>query len=197
MAIPSDSILASVKKLLNIDAEDTSFDIDVITHINGTFMTLQQLGIGPKEGFFIDDYNTTWADFPVSKTMIHTVKIYIYSKVRMLFDTPGSSVVADAHNSRLSELEFRLNVQAEYEQQEQENSQSDEEDNGNSSEDGSSENQGESQGNGDNGSNEGQGESGNHDANTDDSVVYEIQGENMIFHSGSPFGDYTENQNGN
>lgn len=195
MAIPSDSILASVKKLLNIDAEDTSFDIDIITHINGTFMTLQQLGIGPKEGFFIDDYDTTWADFPVSKTMIHTVKIYIYSKVRMLFDTPGSSVVADAHNARLSELEFRLNVQAEYEQQEKENSNSEEEGNNNSSENGGSENQGGSQGNGGNGE---QGGSGNHGTNIDDdSVVYEIQGENLIFHSGSPFGDYTENQNGN
>lgn len=46
-----DSILQSIKKLLGISKEDTSFDTDIIIDINSEFMTLNQLGIGPKDGF--------------------------------------------------------------------------------------------------------------------------------------------------
>lgn len=107
------SILIDIKKLLNIDPDDQAFDPDIIMLINNEFMTLQQLGIGPKAGFSIIDLTTNWADFSNDPTLIDTVKIFIYLKVRMIFDPPASSVVADAINSRIHELEWRLNVQAE------------------------------------------------------------------------------------
>ena len=50
-----DSILTSVKKMLGIAEEYTHFDADLIMHINSVFMILAQLGVGPSEGFFIED----------------------------------------------------------------------------------------------------------------------------------------------
>lgn len=108
-----DSILMSIKKLLNIDYKDTAFDTDIKFLINNEFMTLQQLGIGPEAGFSVEDVGTEWEEFSTDNTLVKTVKAYIYLRVRMLFDPPASSVVADAINSRINELEWRLNVQAE------------------------------------------------------------------------------------
>ena len=53
----AESILTSIKKLLGIVEEYTQFDTDIIIYINTVFMTLQQLGIGPEEGFSITDEN--------------------------------------------------------------------------------------------------------------------------------------------
>jgi hypothetical protein len=111
--INDQSILISIKKLLNIDDDDMAFDTDITILINNEFMTLQQLGIGPEEGFSINEGETTWSDFSTDTTLLETVKAFIYMKVRMIFDPPASSVVADAFNSRIHELEWRLNVQAE------------------------------------------------------------------------------------
>lgn len=114
MALVNDqSILMSIKKLLNVDEADDAFDTDIGMLINAEFMTLHQLGIGPDEGFSINEADTVWADFSDDKTLINAVKTYIYMKVRLIFDPPASSVVADAFNARIHELEFRLNAQAE------------------------------------------------------------------------------------
>lgn len=114
MALVNDqSILMSIKKLLNVDEADDAFDTDIGMLINAEFMTLHQLGIGPAEGFSINEADTVWADFSDDKTLINAVKTYIYMKVRLIFDPPASSVVADAFNARIHELEFRLNAQAE------------------------------------------------------------------------------------
>lgn len=111
--VHDESILMSIKKLLNVEEDDPAFDTDIGMLINNEFMTLQQLGIGPKEGFSIHDADVAWEDFSTDKTFIETVKAFIYLKVRMIFDPPASSVVADAYNSRIRELEWRLNIQAE------------------------------------------------------------------------------------
>lgn len=107
------SILMSIKKLLNVDEADPAFDTDIGMLINNEFMTLQQLGIGPAEGFSVHDADVSWTDFSNDRTLLETVKTFVYLKVRMIFDPPASSVVADAVNSRIRELEWRLNVQAE------------------------------------------------------------------------------------
>lgn len=118
--VNNSSILVSIKKLLNVEETDDSFDTDIGMLINNEFMTLHQLGIGPDEGFSITDADTKWADFSSDKTLIETVKTYVYMKVRMIFDPPASSVVADAFNSQIQELEWRLNVQAERNQNSEE-----------------------------------------------------------------------------
>lgn len=113
-----ESILTSVKKMLGIDESYEHFDIDIIMHINTAFMTLQQIGVGPSEGFFIEDDTTTWADYLPEFTNFQAVKTYIYLKVRLVFDPPTSSAVMESINRQISELEWRLNVAAESKQSE-------------------------------------------------------------------------------
>ena len=59
----NESILSSVKKVLNIPVDYPAFDQDIIMHINSTFSTLHQLGIGPVDGFMIEDATPTWDTF--------------------------------------------------------------------------------------------------------------------------------------
>lgn len=109
----NDSILTSIKKLLGITEEYEHFDQDIIIHINSVFMILNQLGVGPSNGFSIMDKTAVWSDFIVDKKNLEAVKSYIYLKVRLLFDPPASSAVMESMNRMISELEFRLNVSAE------------------------------------------------------------------------------------
>lgn len=112
-----DSILISVKKMLGIAAEYTHFDADIIIHINSVFMILNQLGVGPKEGFSISSDVETWDEFTNDNLTIESVKSYMYLKVGLLFDPPTSSNVLDARNRLVSELEWRLNAIADTESQ--------------------------------------------------------------------------------
>ena len=104
------SILTSIKKLLGIAEEDTSFDQDIIMHINTVFAILAQLGVGPEGGFSIEDDSSIWEDYLGNATNLELVKSYIYMKVRSMFDPPTSSILADAMNKNISELEWRINT---------------------------------------------------------------------------------------
>lgn len=107
----TDSILDSVKKMLGITPEYDVFDLDIIMHINSAFFVLQQLGIGPSDGFKIEDESDVWSDFIQDTQNIESVKSYVYLKVKMLFDPPLNSSVIEAVNRQIAELEWRLNVQ--------------------------------------------------------------------------------------
>ena len=105
-----DSILTSIKKLLGIAEECKDFDTDLILHINSVFMILTQMGIGPKEGFSIEDDSATWDDFLLDSKNLDAVKTYVHLKVKLVFDPSASSVVTEAMNKMISELEWRLYV---------------------------------------------------------------------------------------
>ena len=107
-----ESILTSIKKLLGIDEEHENFDPDIIVHINSVFMILNQLGVGPSEGFSIQDSKSVWSDFMPSGSNLEAVKSYMHLKVKLMFDPPSSSAVMDAINRTIAELEWRLNVTA-------------------------------------------------------------------------------------
>jgi hypothetical protein len=103
------SILTNVKKILGIAESDTSFDLDIVIHINSAFSTLNQLGIGPAEGFEIEDSTTTWDAFVTDKRM-SSLKSYIYLRVRLLFDPPSTSFALDSMQKQIEQIEWRLNV---------------------------------------------------------------------------------------
>lgn len=105
-----ESILTSVKKNLGLDDTDTSFDADVILFINGTFSTLNQLGIGPEDGFSITDKTPTWDAFYGTNKKMNSVRTYVYLKVKMLFDPPQTSFLNEALNQQAKEFEWRLNA---------------------------------------------------------------------------------------
>lgn len=108
--ISLDSILTSVKKMLGITEDYEHFDSDLIMHINSVFMILTQLGVGPSEGYSIENKNDTWDDFVSSDSNLEAIKSYMYLKVKLLFDPPISSAVTDSMSKMISELEWRLNV---------------------------------------------------------------------------------------
>ena len=116
-----DNILSSIKKLLGIPTEETAFDSDIIMHINSVFMILNQLGIGPSDGFTISDDYALWSDFIPDGQNLELVKSYMYMKVRLMFDPPSSSAVLSAMEKSISEFEWRLNVQAETKTEETQN----------------------------------------------------------------------------
>ncbi len=102
------SILTSTKKILGIADSYTAFDLDIITHINTTFSTLNQLGIGPIEGFAIDDNGALWTDLNLPLNQLSMVRTYVYLKTRMIFDPPSTSFVIEAMDKQISEHEWRL-----------------------------------------------------------------------------------------
>lgn len=108
-----DSILTSIKKLLGIAEDYEHFDQDLIIHINSVLSVLTQLGVGPSEGFSIEDENATWDDFIPEDKRLSSIRSYVYMKVKLLFDPPLSSSVMESMNRMISEFEWRLNVAAE------------------------------------------------------------------------------------
>lgn len=108
-----ESILTSIKKMLGISEDYDHFNADIIMHINSAFMVLTQMGVGPKEGFIIEDETSTWAEFMKGSNNIESVKSYVYLKVRLLFEhNTLSGPVIESINRMLSEYEWRLNVAA-------------------------------------------------------------------------------------
>lgn len=109
-----ESILTSIKKVLGIYEEDTSFDVDIIMHINTVFMILRQMGVGPPEGFSITGSYETWDNYIDDISLIESVKTYVALRVRLMFDPPASSAIVDVMNRTITELEWRLNDQVDY-----------------------------------------------------------------------------------
>lgn len=107
------SILDSVKKALGIESDTDVFDLDVIMHINSTFATLTQVGVGQSTGFVISDNTAEWEDFSPDMILLANVKSYIVTCVRLLFDPPATSFGLDAMQKTKQELEWRLNVSSE------------------------------------------------------------------------------------
>lgn len=105
-----ESILNSIKKLLGIAEDYDYFDSDIIMHINSVFATLTQLGVGPEDGFSIDDESEKWEDFLPEERMLHSVKSYMFMKVKLMFDPPLSSAVIECTKEQIKELEWRLQV---------------------------------------------------------------------------------------
>ena len=110
-----ESILTSIKKLLSIAEECTDFDTDVIIHINSVFDDLRQIGVGPPEGFYIEDASVNWDEYILSPVKYQRVKSYMYLKLRLIFDPPQNSAHLASIKEQIRELEWRLNFDAENE----------------------------------------------------------------------------------
>jgi hypothetical protein len=77
-------------------------------------MTLNQIGVGPSEGFSISSADETWADFIGNRKDLEAVKTYVYLRVKVVFDSNSMSAsMIDAMNREADRLEWRLNTQVE------------------------------------------------------------------------------------
>lgn len=106
------SILTSIKKLLGIPEEYDQFNADLVMHINSVLFILNQMGV--TEQFSITGDVETWTDLLGDELHDYeAIKSYVHLKVKLLFDPPQSSAVAEAVKNMISELEYRLYVVAE------------------------------------------------------------------------------------
>ena len=111
----NDSILLSVKKALGIDQQYVDFDFDIVMNINSAIHTLYQVGYEPAKDFMIIDATSTWTDLAgeIPGGVLSLIKMYIYAKVRVLFDPPTSSFVLTSLENQMKELEWRIYAEME------------------------------------------------------------------------------------
>lgn len=110
MAVNDSSILDDVKTTLGLPSDYTPFDSEVLIHINSVFSTLHQLGLGPEDGFVIEDKTSQWSSFMNTDKRLSAVKSYIYLRVRLLFDPPPQESVLRAMTAQVEQSEWRLTV---------------------------------------------------------------------------------------
>lgn len=111
-----DSILNSIKDAVGVEETETAFDAQLLMHTNSVFFTLYQLGIGPKTPFRIEDDSSTWSDFDAIED-VELVRSYVELKVRLLFDPPATATMYDAFDKQCKELEWRLTIVSDEENQ--------------------------------------------------------------------------------
>lgn len=108
----NESILTSIKKLLGIAEEYTHFDQDIVIYINTILRRLYQVGVG-QSGFYISDSSATWNDFlGEDHDKYEQAKVYVYLRVRQIFDPPQSGAANEAIKENIKELEWLLFIEA-------------------------------------------------------------------------------------
>lgn len=105
-----DSILGSVKKMLGISQEDSSFDTDVIFHINSALAVISQITTDVEEGSRIESSSETWDDILGDRDDLESIKELVFIKVKMLFDPPASSYAMTAMKDREDKLEWYIHA---------------------------------------------------------------------------------------
>lgn len=104
------SILEDTKKSLGLAADYTPFDADIVMHINSVLADLTQLGVGPEAGFEISGSAEAWASFIADEPRLNSVKSYLFLRVKMLFDPPGTGYVLTSMEKMLEKAEWRINM---------------------------------------------------------------------------------------
>lgn len=105
-----DSILMTIRKLVCGNPYADHFDTNLLVHINACFSILNQLGVGPENGFVVTDETQSWSSYIADNYRLNMVKTYVSLKVQKIFDPPLTSSVLEAMDKEISELEWRLNV---------------------------------------------------------------------------------------
>ena len=109
------SILDDVKKQIGIYITNTDFDEALIMAINSVLFNMYQMGI-VVPNYSISDSTTTWSSILVNpeNLAMDTLKTWVGLKVKMIFDPPTSSILAEAIRENLKEMEWRLYITENY-----------------------------------------------------------------------------------
>jgi hypothetical protein len=103
------SILETIKKPLNVSADDTTFDDDIVLFVNSELATLRQLGVDGLTSLMITGSSETWGDlFGEETEKLQMIKNLIYAGARIKFDPPDSVPTLNALKDIRTELSWRI-----------------------------------------------------------------------------------------
>jgi len=108
--LPVTSILKGVRGALGLGIDDTSFDHELVMHINGALGTLVQNGV--IKPLVVSSVDQVWDDLKYPETieydyMFEQVKLFVFVKTKILFDPPPPST-AKYMDDYATELLWRL-----------------------------------------------------------------------------------------
>ena len=104
-----DSILLTIKPLVNVELDDHDFDTDILVGINTALSVLSQVGVGPMGGLIVEDETATWSDL-YTDDRLSMVRTFVHIKTKLIFDPPTNSAVLKALEEQASELIWRIEV---------------------------------------------------------------------------------------
>jgi hypothetical protein len=107
------SILNDVKHALGQTPNDHAFDSDIMIEINAAIGTLTQIGVGPLVGYQITGPDNEWAEF-FTDLRLNAAKSYIILCCKLRFNPPDRGFMIEAMERQKQEMEYRLNVVADY-----------------------------------------------------------------------------------
>ncbi len=106
----ADNILESTKKILGLPEDYEIFDLAITTHLNSVFAELWQLGVGPTAPFMLVDGSETWDAFLQDDVFLNMVRSFVYLKVRLMFDPPGTSYLIESLRVQAEQMAWRMNT---------------------------------------------------------------------------------------
>lgn len=108
------SVLASIKGMLGIPDEETSFDMVICFHINSALFTLYQLGVFDRP-MSIESDAETFIDLLGERPELEgPVRMYLFCRTKIEFDTSTTSAAAiEIYKEKAKEMEWRLNSEIE------------------------------------------------------------------------------------
>lgn len=103
---------------ITLDSGVTAYDEELIGHINTVLMDLNQMGVGPKDGFILETGDEVWSQIIPDVIKYAGIKDYVKIKTRILFDPDAFTPNAmNSATERLKEIEWRLNYKADAERE--------------------------------------------------------------------------------
>lgn len=115
--VEQNTILNDIKILLNIGKDVEVFDAELILHINSVLSVFGQLW--NTNGITKIDKASKWEDY-FKERQFEAVKELLFLKVKLIFDPPQTSFGIAAYEKQIADLEYRLIVQGDIEDEKQE-----------------------------------------------------------------------------
>ena len=104
----TNSILASVRSMCNVEEDDQGFDRQLIPLINGQLMMAHEFGIG-YENFMVHDERETWQDLLGEHAdSLNAFQIWLGYSVLLLFDHPDNGTVLKSYQDQIQKMEWML-----------------------------------------------------------------------------------------
>lgn len=105
----TDSILKTTRKALGLNEDDSSFDSELLMHINSSLGKALQNGVGKLT--IVNDETTTWIDVKddtqTGNDYFGLLPTFVFLSTKVLFDPPPPSLV-DVYSRQVDEHLWRL-----------------------------------------------------------------------------------------